>query len=124
MLSPAMLRRWIPGIKQAKMAEVNAMTGNATLREQNQSDQVRSLNEKMEELAVAGEWDEVAELMTRRNAMLQSIDGSAREPTLVAARRTTLRVQQMAESARKEVAEKLSKLQRGKQATDSYRAHA
>lgn len=100
------------------------MTVNATLREQNQSDQVCSLNEKMEELAVAGEWDEVAELMTRRNAMLQSIDGSAREAALVAARRTTLRVQQMAESARKEVAEKLSQLQRGRQATDSYLAHA
>jgi hypothetical protein len=100
------------------------MTGNAILRDQSEHDQVLSLNKQMEELAAAGEWSEVEELMHRRNTMIKVIEGSDREAALLAARQTTLQVQRMAEAARKEVAEKLSQLQRGRKATDSYLAHA
>ena len=100
------------------------MNGSATLREENLSTQLIFLNEKMEALAAAGEWQQVAEMMTRRNAMLQSVEGSDRESALVAARRTTRRVLRIAEGAREEIGQKLTQLQRGKQATDSYRSHA
>ena len=100
------------------------MTGKAELQEYSPDVEVQHLNARMEELAVAGEWNEVAHLMTRRNSMLQSIAGPQREATLVAARRTTIRVQRQAETARQEVGEKLSQLQRGRRATDSYLAHA
>lgn len=100
------------------------MIENATLHEQSQNDQLVSLNNKMETLAGACEWDQIAEIMARRNTMLKSVEGTRREAALIAARRTTLRVQQMVESARNEAAEKLGQLRRGRKATDSYRAHA
>ena len=100
------------------------MTVNATLRDENLNSQLLFLNERMEVLAAAGEWQQVEELMARRNAALQSLDAADRESALVAARRTTRRVQRIAESARMEVAEKLRQLQRGRQATDSYLSHA
>jgi hypothetical protein len=100
------------------------MTGNAILREQTLSEQVLSINEHLEELAAAEEWHQVSDLMTKRNAMLQVIEDVGQEAALVAARRTTDRIQRMAENARKDVADKLAQLQRGKVATDSYRAHA
>lgn len=100
------------------------MTGNAELQEQSLDEQVQQLNARMEELAVAGEWSEVAHVMAERNLKLQSIDNPLREASLVAARRATIRVQRLAESAKQEVGEKLSQLQRGKRATDSYLAHA
>ena len=99
------------------------MTGNAVLQEQDASERVATMNEQMEALAAAGHWDQVADLVTRRNALLPSIKNSSREAALVAARRTTIRLQRMAESARKEVSDKLAKLQRGKRATQSYQAH-
>jgi len=100
------------------------MTGKAESQEYSLDEQVQYLNARLEELAVAGEWNEVAHVMDKRNSLLQSIDGPAREAALVAARRVTIRVQKLAESARQEVGEKLSQLQRGKRATDSYLAHA
>ena len=100
------------------------MTGKAELQEHSLDEQVQYLNARMEELAIAGEWNEVAHVMTRRNSLLQSIDGPVREAALVTARRTTIQVQRLAESAKQEVAEKLSQLQRGRRATDSYLAHA
>jgi len=100
------------------------MAGNAILREQTLSEQVLSMNEHMEELAAAEEWSQVSDLMSKRNAMLQVIEDACLEPALVAARRTTDRIARMAEKSRKQVADKLARLQRGKVATDSYRAHA
>lgn len=99
------------------------MTGNAVLREQDASELVGSMNEQMEELATAGNWEQIADLMVRRNALLLSIKSASRAAALMAARRTTIRLQRMAESARKEVSDKLAKLQRGKRATESYQAH-
>ena len=100
------------------------MTGNAILREQGQCEQVLSLNKELEEQAMAGEWSQVEELVQKRNTILKAIEGSGREAALLAARQTTLQVQRLAEAARQEVAEKLSQLQRGRKATDSYLAHA
>ena len=100
------------------------MSGNAILREQSLSDQVHSMNEHMEELAAAEEWQEVADLMAKRNAMLREIEESERGAALVAARRSTDRIRRMAVNAQGEVRSKLAQLQRGREATDSYRAFA
>lgn len=99
------------------------MAGNAILREQTLGEAVNSLNEHMEELAAAGEWDEVSRLMTKRDAMLREIEEALRGPVLLASRRTTERIRRMAEKAHEEIGDKLAQLQRGRQATDSYRAH-
>lgn len=99
------------------------MTANAVLQEQSASEQVVSMNEQLEALAAAGHWNQVADLVTRRNAMLMSIKNASREAALIAARRTTIRLQRLAESARKEVSDKLATLQRGKRATESYQSH-
>lgn len=100
------------------------MAGNAILREQTLSEEVLSLNDHMEELAAADEWSEVAELMTKRNAMLREVQESERADALVAARRSTDRIRRMAEDAQGEIRNKLSQLQRGRKATDSYRSFA
>lgn len=100
------------------------MRGKAELQEGSPDEQVGYLNARMEELAIAGEWLEVEHVVARRNTLLQSVDGPSREEALVAARRVTIRVQRLAESAKQEVGEKLSQLQRGRRATDSYLAHA
>ena len=100
------------------------MAGNAIIREQSLSEDVQSLNEHMEELAAAEEWNEVAELMTKRNAMLREIDESERAEALLAARRSTDRIRRMAANAQGEIRNKLAQLQRGREATDSYRAFA
>lgn len=100
------------------------MAGNAILREKTLGDEILSLNEHMEELAAADEWTEVAELITKRNAMLREIQESERAEALLAARRSTDRIRRMAVNAQGEVRSKLSQLQRGREATDSYRAFA
>lgn len=100
------------------------MAGNAILKEQSLSEELLSLNEHMEELAAADEWNEVADLMTKRNAMLREVDESDRADALLAARRSTDRIRRMAENAQGEIRKKLSQLQRGREATDSYRAFA
>ena len=99
------------------------MTGNAMLREQTLFEQVRSMNEHMEELAGAEEWQEVADLMTKRNAMLREIPEAELGAALQAARRSTDRIRRMAVNAQSEVQHKLTQLQRGREATDSYRAY-
>lgn len=100
------------------------MTGKAILREANLCEQVLSMNEHMEELAAAGEWQQVASLVTKRNAMLQEIDDSVREESLVAARRSTDRIKRMAEDAQNQVAEKIAQLHRGRKATQIYQSNA
>lgn len=100
------------------------MAGNAIVKEQTLSQHLQSMNDHMEELAAAGEWQQVTELLPRRNAMLGELAEDKKVDALLAASRSTERIRGMAEKARAEVADKLAQLHRGKEATDSYRAHA
>jgi len=100
------------------------MASNAVLREQTLSDQILSLNTHMEELAVAGEWQQVFEILARRNAMLAELEDRERPDALLAARRSTDQIRSMANEAKHAVARKLTDLSRGRKATDSYRSHA
>lgn len=95
----------------------------AKLRERTLSEQIASINGHMEELAAAGEWDQVLETIEKRDAMLGEIDDTDRKATLLAARRSTARIRALALNAQREVAEKLTELQRGREATDTYRAN-
>lgn len=99
------------------MAE-NAIANTGTLL-----DLLASLNARMEELAAAGEWDEVANILVKRNAVLREIEGRDKREALTAARRSTDFVTSLARKARAEVAEKLSQLHLGREAADTYRAH-
>ena len=100
------------------------MASNAILREQTLSEQILSLNDHMEELAATGEWQQVFELLARRDAMLIELEDSEQKAALLAAQRSTEQIRSMAYSARHVVAKKLTDLARGQKATDSYRSHA
>lgn len=99
------------------------MAENAIAKSETLFDLLSSLNSRMEELATAGEWDEVANLLVKRNAMLRELEGQDKREALTAARRSTEFVTSLARKARAEVAEKLSQLHVGREAADTYRAH-
>jgi hypothetical protein len=100
------------------------VASTAILRDQTLSEQIQSLNARMEKLAVAGEWLEIYDILPRRNAMLLELDETELAPALLAARRSTDRIESMAIKAQHMVGKKITDLARGKKATDSYRSHA
>ena len=100
------------------------MSMNPRFTDSTLCEHLESVNERLEELAGAGEWSEVADLMRKRNAMLREVHDLDRSAALLSARQTTDRLQQMAEAAKVDVGDKLTKLQRGKAATEIYREHA
>lgn len=81
------------------------------------------LHRRIEVLAAGSHWEEVETLMTERNALLDGMAGSDRNAALRAAQKSTDRLLALAKSARLELAGDLAKLQRGRKATDIYRAH-
>ncbi len=99
------------------------MAENAIVNAQTLFDLLASLNARMEELAAAGEWDEVASVLVKRNAMLRELDGADKSEALSAARNSTDFVTSLARKARAEIGEKLAQLQVGKEAADTYRAN-
>ena len=99
--------------------EMKAIEAEETL-----ADIVLSMNDHMEELAADGEWEKVSELLVKRNAMIREIADEQKAPVLKAAERSTARIKKLAEQAHGDVGQQLAKLHRGREATDSYRAHA
>ena len=99
--------------------EMKAIDSEETL-----ADIVLSMNDHMEELAADGEWEKVSELLVKRNAMIREIADDEKGPVLKATERSTERLRKLAEKAHGDVGHQLAKLHRGKEATDSYRAHA
>lgn len=85
--------------------------------------EVLALNTMMEQLAVDGEWEQISALVSKRNALLRQVGDAARKTALEESKRSTDRIRRLAEKARQETADRLSRLQRGREATDSYRAH-
>ena len=98
------------------------MAGNANLTEQTLSDEVLSLNCHMKELAATGEWQQLMDFMTKRDAMLGQIESSGQEAVLLDARRSTEQILLLAEAAKQDVADRLATIKRGRTAADSYRA--
>ncbi|ANO51041.1 hypothetical protein [Woeseia oceani] len=81
------------------------------------------LHRRIEVSAAGSRWEEVETLMTERNAMLEHMTGPDRRAALRAAQKSTDRLLALAKSARLELAGDLAKLQRGRKATDIYRAN-
>lgn len=99
------------------------MASTAIVKDQTLSEQIQTLNEQMEELAVSGEWQQISEILPRRNAMLLELEHAEQTSAFMAARRSTERIGEMANMAQLKIAKKITKLARGKKATDSYRSH-
>ncbi|MDH3439952.1 MAG: flagellar protein FliT [Gammaproteobacteria bacterium] len=88
------------------------------------ADIVLSMNDHMEELAADGEWEKISDLLVKRNAMLREIADDEKAPVLKATDRSTERIRKLAQKAHGDVGQQLAQLHRGKEATDSYLAHA
>ncbi len=85
--------------------------------------ELEKLHRSIEEQAAGSHWPEVEALMQQRNGLLAGVSGLARERALKAAQKSTDRLLALAKSARLELAGELAKLQRGRKATDIYRAN-
>ena len=94
------------------------------IREPTTSEQVQALNGQMEQAAAAGDWPEIMNIIEKRDAVLREIADSEQLTAFLAACRSTDRIRLLAETARRDVADKLTTLQRGKEAADSYLANA
>jgi len=84
------------------------------------AEQARELGERMERLAEEGNWQRVQAVVNKLNQVLVQIPKSERREALMAASRNIENVQSMAEYARRSVVEKLSAMQRGRKAQQSY----
>lgn len=84
---------------------------------------IASANQQIEELAVAGEWEAVSELLAKRNRMLRDLDDEQKEDVLRMTIRSTARIRTLVEKAKDEIGKELGQLQRGKEATASYSAN-
>ena len=99
------------------------MADRAIALEDKAGAEVLKLNAEMEQLAVDGEWEGVSLLVSKRNTLLRQVGDAARRTALEESKRSTDRIRRLAEKARQDTADRLSRLQRGREATDSYQAH-
>ena len=106
------------------IADENDMPSILRIREPTTSEQVQALNGQMEQAAAAGDWPEIMNIIEKRDAVLREIADSEQLTAFLAACRSTDRIRLLAETARRDVADKLTTLQRGKEAADSYLANA
>lgn len=99
------------------------MGGIASAVEQSLVEHITSTNRQIEELAAAGQWEGVSDLLAKRNAMLREIDDDQKEDVLRTTIRSTSRIRALVEKARDDIGKELGQLQRGKEATASYKAN-
>lgn len=95
----------------------------AAAEEQSLYCDITSTNQQIEELAVAGEWEAVSDLLAKRNAMLRDIDDEQKEDVLRMTIRSTARIRALVEKAKDDIGKELGQLQRGREATASYSAN-
>lgn len=81
---------------------------------------VLEMSEHMQALAAEGEWADVENLAARLRGAVLNVPESVRRPLLAVVMRATEKVALEAESARSDVASKLSALRRGQIATKAY----
>ena len=74
----------------------------------------------MEELAAAGDWDEVEDLAVRLRSALLEVPEAERRSVLLAVQRSTEKVTAGARSARETVTGKISELRLGQVAKKAY----
>ena len=81
---------------------------------------VADLCDRMEALADAGEWDDVEDIAMRLRTAVMHVPEAHRRPVLLAAKRSTEKVEASAKKARETVTGKLSELRRGQAAKKAY----
>ena len=67
-----------------------------------------------------GEWERTEEIAARLRSAIMAVPGHQRREVLLAAKQSMEKVQTLAQYARSDVAEKLSAIRRGKDATRAY----
>jgi hypothetical protein len=87
------------------------------------NEQVVALNRRVLELAGEEQWQLVAEVVARRDALLSRVPADKRAEALLAARHCTERLKGMAQAAKSQCAERLATLRQGRKAAESYRAN-
>ena len=78
------------------------------------------LSERMQELAGAGEWDEVESLSIELRRAVMAVAEADRRPLLLALQRSTAALEADAKAAREDVGGKISELRRGQVAKKAY----
>jgi hypothetical protein len=86
-------------------------------------DQAAALNQHLLALAGDGKWQQIADVVGRRNALLARIPVAEREQALLAAQHCNETLQGLARSAKSRCAEQLGALRHGRKAAESYRAN-
>ncbi|MGI9205852.1 MAG: flagellar protein FliT [Woeseiaceae bacterium] len=95
----------------------------AAAQDQSLHADITSTNQQIEELAVAGDWEAVSDLIAKRNAMLRDLDDDQKEDVLRMTIRSTARIRALVEKAKDDIGKELGQLQRGREATASYSAN-
>lgn len=75
---------------------------------------------RMEELAIAGDWDGVEDIAVRLRAAVMHVPEADRRTVLLVVKRSTDKVEAGAKKARENVTHKLSELRRGQAAKKAY----
>ncbi|MDJ0911158.1 MAG: hypothetical protein QNI99_18390 [Woeseiaceae bacterium] len=82
---------------------------------------VREMSEHLEELAAAGEWQDVERLMGQLHSVLLSVPEYERRPLVVVVQRSVEAVAENVRAARDDVAGRISTLRRGQRAAKAYK---
>jgi hypothetical protein len=81
------------------------------------------LNRQVLLLAAEEEWQQVADVVARRDALLARLPVEDREKALCAARACTEKLNDLAQAAKARCGEQLATLRQGRRAAASYRAN-
>lgn len=81
------------------------------------------MNRRILDLAADEKWQQLTDVVARRDALLARIPHGEREKALLAARHCTELLQTMAQSAKSRCAEQLAGIRRGRMATERYSAN-
>lgn len=95
------------------------VASQAALEESPQSIVLR-LSEQMEQLAAAGDWEPIEEILSRLPGIILAVPEAERRPVLLAVQRSTEKVSGGAQQARETVTGKISELRRGQVAKKAY----
>ncbi len=96
------------------------MVASQAVIEQGPDSIVLQLSASMEAHAASGEWERIEEIAARLHSVIMAVPGHQRREVLLAAKHSMEKVQTLAHYARSDVAEKLSAMRRGKDATRAY----
>lgn len=96
------------------------MAAGSAQRTQTPETIVREMSAHLEELAAAGEWRDVEQLMAQLHGALMSVPEYERRPLVLVVQRTVEAVADIVQGARDEVAGRISTLRRGQRAAKAY----